>query len=1280
MEENLYYQELKAIIRRPYRTPRERLISCRILLEGICNTDSDSGFSLAAKPSLYYSIEALHKALYLPDDLYKPLHRLRITANKCAHDNFDAKLSDFKKGVKTLNRLIQVVFKTGPDPSIEQWLERPILYGVEGAPLWVNEAEDFQIWSTEHIEARSTEIVPTLEVFGEEIPEAISSVKETHYPETVPQALVLAESSSSYQSQAKHKRYLRVRVSQLATEADNLPMGTFGVVLENDLEEEEWIVELFHQDLNSYLMWFLPMLEVGQVWNLLRPETDHLRMVIVPRQMILEPDILVSVTTIADTFQATHGWNNLVNTLPEWIADLSKTNRAAVKGNIINQFFDWVVSGVIQNQIPAKLADKFSPETWANLPMAQKMEHWFNTEIFAPYALEFIYILKFTTADEFTTFRSEILQQAATIVKVLQSGFIPNNPLSASWQLPINGTSLEANFYSPITGLQGRLDLYGVRYRDGSEAKQARVVELKSGKAPFARPWENHCVQAFAYDILIKAQEDSPLEEIGTYILYASAAPEEALKPADLSINLINSADPNYQNLRAEKAALKREIQEFLVYRSRNNLVWRDLCFTHRFSEEEIRKQLIESWRKIKDGLGGRFAKDTAAQAFSKFEGAEAWPISIQKAWVKWFQFLLKERDLIRRGTEATAITSHAALWLFQPEEKQEQFAYLGNLKWVGQSPAKRSKIEITLERTDQDALVNFRKGDILVLYPQRLHTDPLHKHRRVGEGQLLRVAVEEIDLGKLVVSCRNLLVNNNYLSQVALWAAEPDTMDSAQDKVFQGLTKQLYFSEDELALFYGLKQPHFNKEHSTYLNPALNQNQNQLINNALSSEDYYLISGPPGTGKTRFLLKNYVAEMVLNRRKRILLVAYTNRAVDEICEQLEHIKAKHSQSNFNYIRIGRETSTAENYHDSLLDNQIAKYGNRVSLQRALEECPIYVGTVHAIIGKAFLAEAFRFDAIVIDEASQIVEPLFAQLFNLADTRILIGDEKQLPAVVLQKKEDCEIKDPDLRNDIGLLNLTESWFERILRICKKKGWLQAYGTLTAQGRMHQVLAEFVNQKFYNKRLQLAVPEIQACAWQAKQIAEGNNFQNLLTSSRLVLVETNTSYNTKTEKCHKEEAKLAAHLVWEWLNKEYPKAEQIPANLGEQDVVGVIASFRNQVAEIKQELLSLLPLQPAHLQELINLITVDTVERFQGSQRKMIIISFAVHAAYQIKNISSLDAEETVDRKLNVALSRAREQLIILGVPEALQGGKFHKDLRAWVQQSGKIFQSADLLN
>ena len=96
-------------------------------------------------------------------------------------------------------------------------------------------------------------------------------------------------------------------------------------------------------------------------------------------------------------------------------------------------------------------------------------------------------------------------------------------------------------------------------------------------------------------------------------------------------------------------------------------------------------------------------------------------------------------------------------------------------------------------------------------------------------------------------------------------------------------------------------------------------------------------------------------------------------------------------------------------------------------------------------------------------------------------------------------------------------------------------------------------------------------------------------------------------------------------------------------------LGVITPYRSQIALIRRELAAL-GIEP------LNHITVDTVERYQGSERDVIIYSFCLNRAWQLKFLANLTEENGVqiDRKLNVALTRARKQMFITGVPKLME--------------------------
>jgi DNA replication ATP-dependent helicase Dna2 len=125
----------------------------------------------------------------------------------------------------------------------------------------------------------------------------------------------------------------------------------------------------------------------------------------------------------------------------------------------------------------------------------------------------------------------------------------------------------------------------------------------------------------------------------------------------------------------------------------------------------------------------------------------------------------------------------------------------------------------------------------------------------------------------------------------------------------------------------------------------------------------------------------------------------------------------------------------------------------------------------------------------------------------------------------------------------------------------------------------------------------------------------------------------------TPKVNDEEATLVAELIT-YVHQLYGD------RFDPTQTVGVITPFRAQIAKIRQK-----------LPEQYQAVTIDTVERFQGSERDVIIVSFAVKNALQLRSIQSINADG-VDRKLNVMLTRAKEHLVLIGVPEVLRKSGF----------------------
>ena len=259
---------------------------------------------------------------------------------------------------------------------------------------------------------------------------------------------------------------------------------------------------------------------------------------------------------------------------------------------------------------------------------------------------------------------------------------------------------------------------------------------------------------------------------------------------------------------------------------------------------------------------------------------------------------------------------------------------------------------------------------------------------------------------------------------------------------------------------------------------------------------------------------------------------------------------------------------------------------------------------------------------------------------------VLIGDHKQLPAVVLQASEHSEVCDESLRA-IGIRNLKDSLFERLYRSACPR----ACDMLQRQGRMNEEVARFPSEAFYGGLLkpvglphqygQLSLADgLQGCEW-----------ADLLTR-RVAFIPSVPELPMQSAKINRSEAHIAACLAAAIYRQYAAQSDFNPSS-----TLGIITPYRSQIALIKKELEN--QGIPA-----LSEILVDTVERFQGSERDVIIYSFCVNRAYQLKFLANMTEENgvAIDRKLNVALTRARKQMFVTGVPELLRQNAIYNRL------------------
>lgn len=793
---------------------------------------------------------------------------------------------------------------------------------------------------------------------------------------------------------------------------------------------------------------------------------------------------------------------------------------------------------------------------------------------------------------------------------------------------------LEASFLCEALGLQGRMDLVTTDF--------TRLIEMKSGKADgwdtMLRPKEDHLLQMELYKQMVYYNMDlQPDKQVNGFLFYARYPKlfdqRSSLRQIQESINLRNNIVANERRIRNGRweDVIKNLSPEMLNTKGVTGKLWEQYQYPQL---QDIIHPLIHRKGLEKAYFDTLLAFIEREQFYSKIGDntpdsgrgfAETWRASIEQ----------KEAN----GNILTL------LQIAECPEKDEADATINGIE----------TIVFSYPAPDENYIPNFRKGDAVLFYIHN-EADDTVLNRQIHRGTLIDITTDEVKV-KLHERQRNARIFRTDCS----YALEHDYMDATYTTVYRGLFSFLKAPESRRNLLLNRRKPAINT-HRQLNKHYLNADIDKIVLQAKQAEDYFLLVGPPGTGKTSVALKSMVEEFLSSVNEQgspysILLLSYTNRAVDEICETLASIRPAPD-----YIRIGQEMNCEEAYRPHLLQYTINDYKRRTDIARRLKDCRIFAGTVASVSGKTSLFRLKQFDVAIIDEASQILEPYLLNLLcapSVSTTGdcairkfILIGDHKQLPAVVLENDRESEVTTPELQA-IGMTNCRNSLFERLFALQKQQAADGIVAMLHKQGRMHPSVSAFANRYFYGNRLDVVPLKHQQEKLPYKNYSRQNELEKYVATTRLGFIPEGYPPLADNNKTNRKEAAVVAGLV----GTIYTLYKKNRMPLDPDKAIGIIVPFRNQIAMIRHELKKL-------QLENTDRITIDTVERFQGSQRDIILFSATISQPYQLAILSSpVECDgQRVDRKLNVALTRARKQMFITGNPDLLAREPVYKEL------------------
>lgn len=581
-----------------------------------------------------------------------------------------------------------------------------------------------------------------------------------------------------------------------------------------------------------------------------------------------------------------------------------------------------------------------------------------------------------------------------------------------------------------------------------------------------------------------------------------------------------------------------------------------------------------------------------------------------------------------------------------------------------GSEMSRGDYLTVEIERTTHQELAHqLRFGASAVLFSNHDPKDRVEGTITHQSGNRLKITLKTDELpdwtrdGKLGIDV--LFDNNSY-----------DEMQNALKQAASTLEK----SEDNrlIKILTGQASPTFSNQVPHYSIPKLNPVQQQAVDKILAAQELAIVHGPPGTGKTTTLVQAIKA-LIKQDHQQILVVAPSNTAVDLLTEKLD-------EEGLNVLRIGNPARVSERLQSLTLDGKLSEHDSMKQIRALKKQANEYKNMAHKykrnfgraekeqrkalfdeahkimkevgnteqymiddLLSKAqvvtatlvganhYTVRGLKFHTVVIDEAGQALEPACWIPILKAQKVIFAGDHCQLSPTIKS-------------NEAAKAGLSTTLLEKTTALHP-----EAVTLLEEQYRMNEAIMSYSSQVFYENKLK-------AHATVAKHVLFSEE-------AALAFVDTaGCGFEEKLEGTSTTNPEEATFL--------FKHLTQLVTTLGTHytpetfPTIAVISPYKQQILLMKE-----LMLHSPELMVYADKITVNTIDSFQGQERDLVYISMT-----RSNNEGSIGFLSDI-RRMNVAMTRARKKLVVIGDSATLSRLPFYSDFIGYAE-SINAYQSA----